>query len=93
MAEPDMIDIMVGIQDGLIGNKRVVEVLGSLTAGVFNYLRETGKQPYKLQDIIGPMYDYIYRPETEQEKKDKIQSRLMQFLRSAPQANKHMMNL
>lgn len=93
MAETDMVDIMVGIQDGLIGNKRTVEILGNLTAGVFNYLRGNGQPPYRLQDIIGPMYEYIYRPETEQEKKDKTQIRLMQFMRSAPNASKHMKNL
>ena len=90
MTETDMTAIMVGIQDGLIGNKRVVDVLGSLTAGVFNYLRPPGASPYKLDDIIGPMFDYIYRPRTEQDKRSQANAMLMQFMSAAPGSEKFM---
>ena len=46
--------------DGLIGNKAVIETLGALTAGIYNYMRAEGQKPYTLKDIINSAYGYIY---------------------------------
>lgn len=46
--------------DGMIGNRAVIEILGNLTAGVYNYMRAANTTPYKLKDIIKQSYDYIY---------------------------------
>lgn len=72
--------------DGLIGNRGTLEVLGALTAGIYNYLRAEGQKAYKLQDIIPRAYDYIYPPLTEQEKKEQVNQSLLAFMRAAPGA-------
>lgn len=46
--------------DGALGNKSVAVGLGTLTAGVFNYLRASNSQLYKLKDILGTTYQYYY---------------------------------
>jgi hypothetical protein len=45
-----------------------------------------GKQPYKLQDIIPTQYEYLYPPLTEQDKKDKTNKDLLNFIKSKPRA-------
>lgn len=49
--------------DGLVGNFAVIEILGNLTAGVYNYMRAANSSAYKLRDIIGKSYEYIYPPQ------------------------------
>jgi hypothetical protein len=66
----------------------LLEVLGGLTAGIYNYLREKNSQQYKLKDIIPKAYDYIYRPLTPEEEQDKTQQTLKAFM--AAQAPKGM---
>lgn len=46
--------------DGALGNKSVAVGLGTLTAGVFNYLRASNSSIYKLKDILGATYQYYY---------------------------------
>lgn len=55
-----MHQIMVMYADGALGNKSVAVGLGTLTAGVFNYLRSSNSQLYKLKDILGATYQYYY---------------------------------
>lgn len=68
-ADPDAVDevtfrqIVAMYADGLIGNQGILETLGNLSAGVYNYLRPQGKPPYKLKDLIPRAYDYIYPPQ------------------------------
>jgi hypothetical protein len=68
-ADPEKIDevtfrqIVAMYSDGLIGNQGVLEMLGNLTAGVYNYLRPQGKPPYKLKDLLPRAYNYIYPPQ------------------------------
>lgn len=52
--------IMVMYADGALGNKSLVTELGTLTAGVFNYLRSNNSPTYKLKDILGATYQYYY---------------------------------
>lgn len=73
-ADPDTIDeetfrqICVMYSDGQIGNKTIVETLGSLTAAVYNYMREQNKPAYQLKQVIGSrFYDYIYPPQDNKE--------------------------
>jgi hypothetical protein len=70
--------------DGLIGNQGLLEVLGGLTNGVFNYMRSTNSAPYKLVNIIGKAYDYIYPPLTEQQQKQQANEQLLTFMSQAP---------
>ena len=90
-ADPDAIDvetfgdICVMYNDGLIGNKAVVETLGGLTAGIYNYIRPQNKPAYKLQDIIPRVYDYIYPPLSPEEQYKKTQENLKSIvLANAP---------
>lgn len=68
-ANPDNLDeqtfreICVMYSDGLIGNGLVVETLGNLTAGVYNYMRSNSSQAYTLRNIIGRSYEYLYPPQ------------------------------
>lgn len=70
--------------DGLLGNQGIINVLGTLTAGVFNYIRQTNSAPYKLSQIIGSTYDYIYPPATPEELKQAVSDRLKLFMSQAP---------
>ena len=71
--------------DGIIGNQKVIELLGTLIAGVFNYIRDPSKStPYKLSDVIGTAYDYIYPPLPPEAKEEAVQAGLMAFMSQAP---------
>jgi hypothetical protein len=52
---------------------------GTLTAGVFNYLRGNKHQPYSLKSVLGSAYDYIYG----EAESDPSQS-LLTFMSQAP---------
>lgn len=75
-------DICVMYADGIIGNRGIIETLGALTAGIYNYLRPEGKKPYTLQDIIPRAYDYYYPPLSKEEQQQQTQENLKAFLLS-----------
>jgi hypothetical protein len=79
-----MAQIQTMYADGLIGNRGTLEVLGCLTAGVFNYMRQANSRPYKLANILGSAYDYIYPPTSEQDKKAAVNNSLLAFMTQAP---------
>ena len=62
--EATMNEITVMYADGALGNYGVLQTLGSLTAGVFNYLRGANSPPYELKNVLGNVYGYLY-PEKE----------------------------
>ena len=71
--------------DGIIGNQKVVELLGTLIAGVFNYIRDPAKSTsYSLANIIGSAYDYIYPPLPPEAKKEAVSNNLLAFMSQAP---------
>ena len=77
--EATMHSIMVMYADGALGNKSVAVGLGTLTAGVFNYLRASNSQPYTLKSVLGSAYEYFYGIE----KADPSES-LLTFMSQAP---------
>ena len=91
--DPDSIDIetfndiCIMYADGMIGNKSIIEILGCLTAGIYNYMRSENQPPYKLQDIIPRVHDYINPPLTKQELHDKTQETLKAFVFNQAPAN------
>lgn len=91
-ADPDCLDedtfgdICIMYNDGVIGNLGILEVLGSLTAGQFNKMLPKTAQPYKLQSIIPSVYDYLYPPRSEQDKKAQVSQNLLAFAMMAPGA-------
>jgi len=82
MSEDDFRLVMVSYADGIIGNKKIISTLGSLTAGVFNYLRSDKSKAYSLEDIIGSAHEYIYPPLTEEQKQQEVNQRLKTFMAS-----------
>lgn len=72
--------ICVMYADGLIGNRIIIETLGNLTAGVYNYMRDENKSPYKLRDIIGKTHDYLYPP---QDTKKAVNEALLVYMTQA----------
>ena len=71
--------------DGILGNQKVVELLGTLIAGVFNYIRDPAKStPYSLANIIGSAYDYIYPPLPPEVQKEVVSNNLLAFMSQAP---------
>ena len=85
-ADPDSVDeetfrqITVMYSDGLIGNGLLIETLGNLTAGVYNYMRTASSQAYTLRNIIGRAYEYIYPP---QDTKEAVNSALLGYVTQA----------
>lgn len=77
--EATMNEITVMFADGLIGNRSLLSIQGSLVAGIFNYLRASSSQPYTLKSVLGSVYDYIYG----MEKVDPSES-LLTFMSQAP---------
>jgi hypothetical protein len=70
--------------DGMVGNYGVLTQLANLTNGVFNYMRTAKSPPYKLANILGNAYDYIYPPLSEQDKKASVNNSLLAFMTQAP---------
>lgn len=46
--------------DGLLGNKGMLQTLGALVTGVFNYIRQPNSQSYNLKSVLGNSYGYIF---------------------------------
>lgn len=84
MSEDDFNVVMIAINDGFIGNKIILNTLGLLTTGVFNYIRGGNSKAYTLNEILGLSYEYIYRPLTEQQKAEEANKRLLLFMQMMP---------
>jgi hypothetical protein len=85
-------DIQTMYADGMLGNHNVIYLLGSLVSGVFNYMRSVTAQPFSLEKVLGPAYDYIYPPLTEEQKKAQVNEQLLTFMTMAPGFNKERFN-
>lgn len=53
--------ISVMYNNGILGNMALLNVLGSLTAGVFNYIRPPNAPAYGLKTILNEAYGYLYQ--------------------------------
>lgn len=76
--------------DGQIGNRGLLETLGSLKGAIYNYIRSENQRAYTLQDMIPRGYDYIYPPLSEEEKANKVSENLSTFLKISPNVPKHL---
>lgn len=90
VSEDDYRLVMVAFSDGLIGNRGVLNTMGSLTTGIFNYIRSSNAKAYSLQDVIGSAYDYIYPPLTDEQKKNAANEKLLSFISMMPGANENL---
>jgi len=51
---------------------------------VFNYIRSQNAQAYTLKDVLGIMHEYIYRPLTDEEKRNLVNEQLLTFMATKP---------
>lgn len=58
--ETTMNEITVMFADGAIGNYGLLQTMGNLTAGVFNYMRAANSQPYELKTVLNSVYGYMF---------------------------------
>lgn len=71
--------------DGILGNHKVIELLGTLIAGVFNYVRDPSKsRAYTLANIAGSAYDYLYPPLPPEAQKEAVNNSLLAYMSQAP---------
>lgn len=77
-----MANLQTMYADGLLGNRGILEVLSSLTNGVFNYMRPSNSPAYKLANIMGRAYDYVYPPLPVSE--NAVSDSLLVFMSQAP---------
>lgn len=71
--------------DGVLGNHKTIEMLGTLIAGVFNYVRDPAKsQGYTLAKITGSAYDYLYPPLPPEALQEAVSSGLLAYMCQAP---------
>lgn len=80
--EATMNEIIVMYADGALGNKSAIVGLGTLTAGVFNYLKASNSQPYTLKSVLGNVYPYYF-----DEPKESASESLLMFMTQAPEFN------
>lgn len=78
-----LVNIQTMYADGLLGNYGILTQIASLTNGVFNYMRPASSPPYKLANILGSAYDYIYPPLTEEQQKAAVNDSLLAFMSQA----------
>lgn len=78
-----LVNIQTMYADGLLGNYGILTQIASLTNGVFNYMRTANSPPYKLANILGSAYDYIYPPLTEEQQKAAVNDSLLAFMSQA----------
>ncbi len=69
--------------DGLIGNFGILTQLATLTNGVLNYMRPPNTPTYKLANILGSAYDYIYPPLSPELQKAAVNDSLLAFMSMA----------
>jgi hypothetical protein len=85
-----MANIQTMYADGLIGNGGLLTQLATLTNGVFNYMRTANSPPYKLANIMGSAYDYIYPPLPESTKQAAVNDSLLMFMTQSQGFNKEL---
>ncbi|CAB4146845.1 hypothetical protein UFOVP499_53 [uncultured Caudovirales phage] len=79
-----MLQIQTMYADGMVGNQSVINLLGTLVNGLFNYIRPANSPTYKLANIIGSAYDYIYPPLPPQVQQEAVSNTLLAFMTQAP---------
>lgn len=78
-----MANIQTMYADGVIGNFGLLTQMATLTNGVFNYMRGANSPAYKLANILGSAYDYIYPPLPPEFQKEAVSNSLLAFMSQA----------
>lgn len=82
-----MSQIQAMYADGVIGNHGLLNTLGALTGGIFNYIRAENSPAKGLKDILGASYEYIWPPVSEADRKQAVSDSLFAFMSRAPGFN------
>lgn len=82
--EETMSQIQTMYADGVLGTHGVINTLGTLTAGIFNYIRAANSPAMGVAKVLGAAHDYIYPPLPEQSKAQAISAGLMGFMSQSP---------
>lgn len=82
--EITMAQIQTMYADGALGSQKTNYLLSVLIAGVFNYMRPSGKAPYEAKDPMGSAYEYMFPPATAEDQKAQVNSTLLSFMMQAP---------
>lgn len=81
-----MRNIEIMLNDGMLGNKASLIALSSLTTGNLNSKLKKEAKPYRMEDILPSVYDYIVPPLTDEEKEMEANNKLLAFARMSPNA-------
>ena len=52
--------ITIMYADGVLGNHGLLNAIGLLVSGVFNYIRDPNSPPYSLKSILNQSYGYLH---------------------------------
>jgi hypothetical protein len=85
-----MRNIEIMLNDGAIGNKAVLLALSALTTGNLNSKLKPNTKPYKMEDILPSVHEYIVPPLSDEEKAAQVQNQLMLFMQMQPKAAEYM---
>lgn len=85
-----MRNIEIMLNDGAIGNKAMLLALSALTTGNLNSKLKANTKPYKMEDILPSVHEYIVPPLSDEEKEAQVQNQLMLFMQMQPKADKFM---
>lgn len=79
-----MAQIQTMYADGVLGMQKTNHLLSVLIAGVFNYIRPKGKQPYDTKQPMGAAYEYMFPPVSSADQQAEVNSSLLAFMMQAP---------
>mgnify|MGYP003340783223 CR=1 FL=1 len=72
------------LNDGAIGNKALLLALSALTTGNLNSKLKPNTKPYKMEDILPSVHEYIVPPLSDEEKAAQAMNSLVAFVKTAP---------
>jgi hypothetical protein len=87
-----MRNIEIMLHDGMIGQKSVLLALSSLTTGNLNSKLKETATPYKMENVLPLVHDYIIPPLTDEEKKAQLNANLASYVSMHPNAPKAVQN-
>ena len=80
--EETLAEIIVMYADGVLGQRSVFDALAPVTAGVFNFMRDSSTAPFNSDKIFPWIKEYLINPDIEPE--HKVSDTLLAFMSAAP---------
>jgi hypothetical protein len=87
-----MRNIEIMLHDGMIGQKSVLLALSSLTTGNLNSKLKDTATPYKMENVLPLVHDYIVPPLTNEEQQAQVNANLSTYIAMHPNAPKKLKN-